>query len=122
MAAGTAKSFSAGSSPNTPASPKKGVATGILVSSTLSECDNLDITGYRFLAVKPPASVTAIIFHGSETINGTYVIIDSLGTSGSVAVTASKWNVIDGTKIAPFSYIQMKSDQTVASASVCAST
>lgn len=123
MAAGTNKAFGAGTSPNTPSSPKKGVANAnIAVSSTQTESDFLDFTGYRFMAVKPPASVTSLTFYGSETIGGTYVLIDSLGTNGVVTVTASVWNVIDGTKIAPFSFIQMKSNQTVANASICAST
>ena len=119
--AGIAKAFAAGNSPNTPASPKKGIANAnIAVSSTQSECDSLDFTGYRFMAVKPPTSVTSLTFYGSETIGGTYVLIDSLGTNGAVTVAASKWNVIDGTKIAPFSFIQMVSNQAVANASICA--
>jgi len=92
------------------------------VSSTQTECDSLDFTGYRFLSVKPPAAVTSLSFYGSETIGGTYVLIDSLGTGGAVTVAASKWNAIDGTKIAPFSFIQMVSNQNVANASFCAST
>jgi len=122
MAAGTPKSFSTCTSPNTPSSPKKGVATSIAVSSTLSECDYLDISGFRTLAVKPPASVTQITVYASETPTGTYVIVDSLGASGVITVVASKWNVIDPAKIAPFSYVQLLSNQTVANASVLAST
>lgn len=120
MAAGTAKSFSTVTS--TANGPRKGTATGIFVSSTLSECDYLDISGFRTLAVKPPASVTAITVYASETANGTYVIVDSLGSSGVITVVASKWNVIDPTKIAPFSFVQLLSNQTVATASVQAST
>ena len=122
MTAGAAKAFSTCSSPSSPSSPKKGVATSIAVSSTLSECDYLDISGFRTLAIKPPASVTAITVYASETATGTFVIVDSLGSSGVITVVASKWNVIDPTKIAPFSYVQLLSNQTVASASVLAST
>jgi hypothetical protein len=122
MAAGTPKSFSVGTSPATVTSPKKGVATLITINSTQSECDLFDFTGYRTMAIKPSASVTTITFYGSETSTGTYVLIDSLGTNGVVTVVASKWNVIDATKIAPFSYLQMKSDQAAATASILAST
>ncbi len=120
MAAGTSKAFSATVAAAN--GPRKGMATGINVSSTLSECDYLDISGFRTLAIKPPASVTAITVYASETPTGTYVIVDSLGTSGAITVVASKWNVIDPTKIAPFSYVQLLSNQTVAAASVLAST
>jgi len=121
VVAGTNKSFSAGSSPCTPSSPKKGVATGIIINSTQSEDDMLDITGYRFFAVKPSANVTTLTFYASETIGGTYVLADNIGTNGVVTLPASKWTVIDGTKIAPLCFIQMKSDQAAATASVCAS-
>ena len=122
MAAGTSKSFSTATSPMFPSSPKKGVATGIIINSTQTEDDMLDISGYRFFAVKPSANVTTLTFYGSETSSGTYVLIDSIGTNGVVTVVASRWNALDGTKLMPFSYIQMKSDQAAATASVCAST
>ncbi len=116
------KAFSTCTSPSSPSSPKKGVATSIAVSSTLSECDIVDISGFRSLAIKPPASVTQITVYASETIGGTFVIIDSLGTSGVITTVASKWNVIDTAKSAPFSYVQFLSNQTVANASLVAST
>ena len=123
MAAGTSKSFSTATSPMFPSSPKKGVATGIIINSTQSECDMLDISGYRFFAVKPSASVGTLTFYGSETSSGTYVLIDSIGTNGVVTIAnATRWVALDGTKLMPFSYIQMKSDQAAATASVCAST
>lgn len=120
--ANAAKSFSAGTSPLSKASPKKGVATGIVVNSNQANVDSLDITGYRFFAVKPSANVTTLTFYGSETLTGTYVLINDLGSSGIVTLPASKWTVVDGTKIAPHSYIQMVSDQASATVSVCAST
>lgn len=120
MAAGTAKAFSTTYAAAN--GPRKGLATGVIVNSTQSEDDKLDFTGFRSLAVKPSASVTSLTFYGSETIDGTYVLITSLGTAGVVTVTASVWNVIDATKTAPFCFIQMKSDQSAATASVLAST
>ncbi len=119
--AGINKAFSAGSSPCTHSSPKKGVCNAtIAVSSTQTECDSLDFSGYRFMSIKAPAGVTSLSFYGSETIGGSYVLIDNIGTGGAVTVAASKWTAIDGTKIAPFSYIQMVSNAAVANASICA--
>ena len=122
MAAGTPKAFSTTSSPTTPSSPAKGVGTSVIINSTQSECDYLDITGWRFLSVKPSASVTSITFYASETPTGTYSLVNSLGTNGVVTVVASVWNSIDYTKLAVHRYIQMKSDQSAATASVAVST
>ncbi len=120
--AGTKKAFSVCNSPSSPSSPKKGTLTSVAVSSTLSECDYIDISGFRFVAIKPPASVTAITVYAAETIDGTFVIVDTLGTSGAITVVASKWNVIDTAKLSPFSFVQFLSNQTVANASLVAST
>lgn len=122
MAAGVVKGFDSGTSPITPVSPKKSIASTVQVSSTQSECDMLDIRQIKFLAVKPPASVTALTVYGCQTVNGTYVLINDLGSSGVVTVVASVWTSLDYTKLAPHQFIQMKSDQTAANAVCVAST
>lgn len=120
--AGSLKGFDVCTSPSSPGVPKKGVASAIAVSSTQSECDTLDITAFKFIAVKPPASVTSLTFYGCDTSGGTFVLINDLGTNGAVTVVASVYQSIDYTKLAPYRFIQMKSNQTVANAVVVAST
>jgi len=122
MAAAVNVGFDVCTSPSSPGVPKKGVATTVQVSSTQSECDFLDIRGFKFLAVKPPASVTTLTFYGCQTKGGTYVLINDLGTAGVVTLTASRWTSIDYTKLAPHHFIQMKSDQAQAAATCLAST
>lgn len=92
----------------------------LAVDSTQTNDDVLDLRGVRTLAVKPSASVTTLTCYGCDTNNGTFVLIDSLGTNGVVTVVASKWNVFDPTKIGPIHFIQMKSDQAGATAVVMA--
>lgn len=81
----------------------------VAVHTTQSSCDTLDIRGCKSLSVKPPASVTSLTFYSSETVGGTYVLINDLGTAGVVTVTASVWTTINAAHIAQHSYIQMKS-------------
>lgn len=84
-----------------------GLATAVAVTSAIGTCDAIDVRDYRDLAVKPSAGVTALSVYASETVGGTYVLVDSIGTNGSVTVVASKWNVLDTTKIAPFGWIKL---------------
>ncbi len=119
--AGVVLAFDTTISPSVPNAPRKGVATTVAMSSTQTECDKLDIRGFKYLAVKPPASVTTLTFYGAETSAGSYVLINDLGTAGVVTLTASRWTTIDYTKLAPHHFIQMKSDQTVANGSCLAS-
>jgi hypothetical protein len=97
-----------------------GTAITLSVDSTQSNDDVLDIRGIRTLAVKPSASVTSLTFYGCDTNNGTFVLINDLGSSGVVTVAASKWNIITATALAPHAFIQMKSDQASATAVVVA--
>jgi hypothetical protein len=96
------------------------VAITLSVDSTQTNCDVLNVGGVRSLAVKPSASVTKLTFYGCDTSGGTFVLIDSLGTSGDVTVVASKWNTIVATSLFPYAFIQMKSDQASATAVVMA--
>ncbi len=85
------------------------VTTLVAVNSNQTLCDVLDFRGFRFIAVKPPAGVTSLTFYSSQTVGGTFVLIDDIGTNGALTVTASVWNNVDPTKIAPHQFIQMKS-------------
>ncbi len=122
MAAGVIKCFDTCTSPSSPSVPKKGYATAVQVSSTQTECDKLDMRGFQFLSVKPPASVTSLTFYGAQTATDAFVLINDLGTNGAVTVVASVWTSIDWTKLAMHHFIQMKSDQTLANAVCVAST
>lgn len=77
------------------------------LAALLADCDAIDIREYRDVAVKPPAAVTSLAVYASETASGTYVLVDNIGTAGAVTVTASKWNVLDTAKIAPFGFIKL---------------
>lgn len=110
--------------PATPTSPRK-VSTNtalVAVNTSQGSCDVLDISGIKFMAVKPPASVTSLTFYASTTPGGTFVLINDLGTLGVVNVTASVWQSIDYTKLAPYRYIQMKSAGASGSCEVVGST
>ena len=86
-----------------------GVATTVAVHATLGSCDVLDARDYRDIAVKPPASVTALAVYASETADGTFVLVDNIGTAGDVTVTASKWNTLDTAKIGPYGFLKFQS-------------
>lgn len=103
--------FDTSISPATPSSPRK-VSTNttlVAVNTSQGSCDILDISGIKFMAVKPPTSVTSLTFYAATSPSGAFVLINDLGTAGVVTVTASVWTSIDYTKLAPYRYIQMKS-------------
>lgn len=79
------------------------------VNSALGSCDVIDIRDYREIAVKPPAGVTALAVYSSESENGTYVLVDNIGTNGVVTVVADKWNVLDTAKICALGFIKLVS-------------
>ncbi len=95
-------------------------AITLSVDSTQTNCDVLDIRGIRTLAIKPSASVTSLTFYGCDTNNGTFVLINDLGTAGALTVTASVWNIVTRTAFEPHHFIQMKSNQASATAIVVA--
>lgn len=86
--------------------PRYGTTT-FHCDTTLADCDVLDIREWRDIAIKPVAAVTAVAVYAAETADGTFVLVDNIGTAGSVTVTASKWNVLDITKIAPFGFVKL---------------
>lgn len=122
MATLTPKSFSITTQPTLASTPRKGVAPTVAVHTTQSSCDALDISGFRFFAVKPPTGVTSLTFYGSQNLTDTnFVLLDSIGTNGVVTVTANVWTVLDYTKLIQFPYIQMKSAGATGNAVVVAS-
>lgn len=87
--------------------PRYGTIDAVAVNTTLGSCDVVDIRDWRDIAVKPSASITSLVVYASETVSGTFVIVETIGTNGSVTVVASRWNVLDVTKIAPFGFIKL---------------
>lgn len=83
-----------------------GTAAAVTVNTTLADCDPVDIRDYKDIAVKPSASITSLVVYASETESGTYVIVETIGTNGSVTVVAARWNVLDITKIGPFGFLK----------------
>lgn len=96
--------------------------TTLTIHATLGTADVLDCREFRDIAIKPPASVTAIDIYGAETAAGTFVLIDNIGTNGQMAVVASKWNVLDTAKIAPFGFLKFVSTGANGSAAIVAKT
>jgi hypothetical protein len=82
-----------------------GTCLAAVVDTTLDNCDIVDVRDYASIAVKPSAGITSLTVYSSDIASGTFVIVDSLGTAGAVTVTASKWNVIDLTKL-PFGFLK----------------
>lgn len=81
----------------------------IAVNSALGSCDILDARDYSELAIQPPAGVTAVAVYAAESATGTFVLVDNIGTNGSVTLPASKWTTLDTTKIGPFGYLKFVS-------------
>lgn len=86
--------------------PRYGTTDAVAVNTTLGSCDVLDVREFRDIAVKPSASITSLVVYAAETASGTFVIVETIGTNGSVTVVASRWNVLDITKIAPFGFLK----------------
>lgn len=84
-----------------------GTVAGVVVDTTLGDCDVLDIQDYRDIAVKPSASITSLVVYAAEAANGSFVIVDNIGTNGSVTVVAAKWNTLDTAKIGPYGFIKL---------------
>jgi hypothetical protein len=98
-----------------------GILTGVVVDTTLGNCDSVDIRDFEQIAVKPTTSITSLSVYASETAGGTYVLVDSIGTNGAVTVVASKWNTFDPTKIGPYGYIKLVPN-TNGTVSICGKT
>lgn len=84
-----------------------GTLAGVVVDTTLGNCDSVDIREFRDIGLKPSASITSLSIYAAETASGTYVLVDSIGTNGAVTVVAAKWNTLDTTKIGPYGFIKM---------------
>jgi len=89
--------------------PRYGVLTTFHTDTVLGDCDVVDIRDFRDIAVKPGATITTITIHASEAADGTFVLVDNIGTNGVVTLPASKWTALDVTKIAPFGFIKIMS-------------
>lgn len=87
-----------------------GVASGAVAHTVLATCDVIDIQEYSQVAVKPTGVITTLAVYASATADGTFVLVDSIGTAGVVTVVTSKWNVLDPTKIGPFGFIKLLAD------------
>lgn len=68
--------------------------------------DVLDKREYQSIAVKPPASATTITVYAAEAADGTFVLVDNIGTNGVITCPASKWTTLDPTKIAPLGFLK----------------
>jgi len=116
--------FDSSNSPNVPASPKKGaqVTASLAAFGTTASCDVLDFRGYKYLAVLPTVNMTGVTVYAGPTPTGPWNLINDLGTTGSVAVSATTWNSLDPTKIAPYSYFKIAVGGTTGTIQVAAST
>ncbi len=62
------------------------------IHRTLASAQEIDTREIAAMAIKPPASVTAVAFWGCDTSGGTFTAIhDSDGTATSITVTALDW-------------------------------
>lgn len=99
---------------------KRNFRTGTAaIHATLGSADVLDVREIKELAIKPPASVTAVDVYGCETASGTFVLIDSIGTNGVVSVVASKWNTFDVAKLGPYGFLKFVSTGANGNAVFC---
>lgn len=89
--------------------PRYGTIADVTVDTVLADCDVIDIREWRDIAVKPNGTINSLSVYAAESVGGTYVLVDSIGTNGAVTVVAAKWNVLDITKIAPFGFIKLVS-------------
>lgn len=87
------------------ATKRRGSVASLAIHTSLGSCDVLNMSGITDIAVKPPAGVTAVTVYAAETADGTFVLVDTAGTNGVIAVVASKWNVLAG--LAPFAFIKL---------------
>lgn len=61
------------------------------IDTTLGDSDILDVRQFEAVAIKPPASVTAIAVYASDSADGTFVLCNDIGTAGEITLPASKW-------------------------------
>jgi hypothetical protein len=86
-----------------------GAAVTLTADTTQGNCDILDIRGIRSLAVKPSgASITSLTFYGCATYNGTFVLINDIGSSGVLTTVQDQWTSVTAAALAPHAFIQMK--------------
>lgn len=116
--------FDGGNQPVFPNSPKKGaqVTVSLAAYNTTASCDVLDFRPYRNLAVQPGVAMTGVTVYAGATPTGPFSKINDLGTTGSVAMSATTWNSLDPTKIAPYSYLLIAVGGTTGTIQVAAST
>ena len=69
--------------------------------------DEFDIRHLNSIAIQPPTGCTAVTIYASVAAGGTYALVNDLGTNGVVSVTASVFQSLDITKIAPYGFIKI---------------
>lgn len=116
--------FDAGNQPPFPGSPKKGAMATVSYAAFTSQglCDVLDFRNYSKLAVRPGVAMTGVTVWACATPTGAFDKINDLGTTGSIAMSATTWNSLDPTKIAPYSYLKIQAGGTTGTILLAAST
>ena len=116
--------FDRANSPNTPGGPKKvAMATVIYAAHTSQQlCDVLDFRNFKHLAVLPTVAMTGVTVWASPTTGvTTFIKVNDIGTTGSVAMSATTWNSLDPNKIGAYSYIQLQAGGTTGTITLMAS-
>lgn len=117
--------FDSGNQPNVPGGPKKAAMVTVVYTAMTSQglCDVLDFRNYKNLAVLPAVNQTGVtVWAASQSTVAGFNKVNDIGTTGSVAMSATTWNSLDPSKIAPYSYLQLQAGGTNGTITLMAST
>ena len=76
-----------------PIERKKLVFTGT-IHSTLANCTVIDMNDYSGLSFLVPSGVTQVTYYASAASDGSFGVVDNIGTAGAETVTADNWHVV----------------------------
>lgn len=83
-----------------------GRALAATVNTVLASCDVVDIREFTTVAVKPSAGITTLDVYASDVEDGTFVLVNDIGTAGVFTVVASKWQALTAAAIAPHNFLK----------------
>lgn len=90
----------------------------VAITNDIGTCGVINMQNASGLAVLVPTGVTSLTYYACATTDGTYVIVDNLGTAGVSTVTAAKWFTCPA-DIFPYPFVKLLGNAAGGSTTAC---
>lgn len=89
-----------------------------VIHTTLGTCTAIELRNASGAAVLIPTGITEITYYACDTVDGTFAIVNNVGTAGVDAVAADKWHVLPA-ELFPLPFLKIKSTSGTGTATAC---